>query len=296
MASSAERFLRAGGAWVYEESGGSGAVLSHEALLEEYLQGIRFSSERRLGDLVRAMRLPLLADGEGRVYGLACMEAACDLGLEAKEVLPAAGAVEFAHIISMIHDALPALGRGVPELESYLEDVDQATAILAGDGFWGEALGLLTREQRGAPERVLRAVQELALATGTGGMVGGQSVGLRGVAERPEDVYRLKWGALFRASARMGAALAGGTERELDALGRCAWYAGVCQRISLELDGLIPTEERVFTGMLGRDGALELSGEARRSALAALEDSGIEARGMRGFLEYVVGVPRRKEG
>jgi len=300
LASSAERFYEAGGAGVYQENGGSGEVLLHEAMLEGYLEKVEFSRERRLSGLVKAMRWPLLAGGEGRTYGLVCIEAASDLGLDAKEALPAAGAVEFVHTISMVHDALPAIGRLRPELEPYLEAVDQATAILAGDGFWGEALGLLTRAQSGSPERVLGAVRELARSTGAEGMIGGHSIGLGGErdGESPEAVYDLKWGTLFAAAAKMGASLAGGSQMELDAVSGYAWNVGICHRISLELDGSVPDGDRVFTRTLGKEAAESRAREARRAALGRLDEAGLEARGMRELLEYVskTGRAERKEG
>jgi geranylgeranyl diphosphate synthase type II len=287
LASSARYFQRVGGAGVYEERAGRGhgKLLLHETLLEEYLNGIEFSTDARLSGLVRAMRRPLLLGWGGRLHGLLCMESASGFGLDAAEVLPAAAAVELVHTICVIHNALPALGRDTPEVSACLEDVDQATAILAGDGFFGESLGLLTRHQKGPSARVLAAVRELARSTGVEGMVGGQSLGLDGSPDGdPDEVYGLRRGVLLGAAARIGAVLAGASREEQDAVAEYAWHLGVCHRVSLELSG--EAGERIFTRALGGGGARRRAEEAASRAVRSLGRLDREMEGLRQLVRY----------
>ena len=143
--------------------------------VERYLEGMRFSDEALTAGLEEAMRYSLLAGGK-RIRPVLALATARAVGLEQREVLPLAGAIELIHTYSLIHDDLPAmdddeLRRGQPTCHvKFGEDV----AILAGDGLYAEAFRHLLTHQRSAPERVLAAAAELAAATGVNGMVGGQ--------------------------------------------------------------------------------------------------------------------------
>src|SRR5438445_13035885 len=136
---------------------------------------MRFSDEALTAGLEEAMRYSLLAGGK-RIRPVLALATARAVGLEQREVLPLAGAIELIHTYSLIHDDLPAmdddeLRRGQPTCHvRFGEDV----AILAGDGLYAEAFHHLLTRQRSAPERGLQAAAELAAATGVNGMVGGQ--------------------------------------------------------------------------------------------------------------------------
>ncbi len=143
--------------------------------VERYLAQLRFSEEPITQGLEEAMRYSLLAGGK-RIRPVLALATARTVGLQQREVLPLAGAIELIHTYSLIHDDLPAmdddeLRRGLPTCHvKFGEDV----AILAGDGLYAEAFRHLLTRQRSAPERVLAAAAELAAATGVSGMVGGQ--------------------------------------------------------------------------------------------------------------------------
>ncbi len=173
--------------------------------VERYLETMRFSEEPITDGLEQAMRYSLLGGGK-RIRPVLALATARAVGLEQREVLPLAGAIELIHTYSLIHDDLPAmdddaLRRGQPTCHvKFGEDV----AILAGDGLYAEAFHHLLTHQRSAPERVLAAAAELAAATGVNGMVGGQyaDVSLRTpsgpVALR--RLHELKTGRLIGAS------------------------------------------------------------------------------------------------
>ena len=114
---------------------------------------MRFSEEALTAGLEEAMRYSLLAGGK-RIRPVLALASARAVGLERKDVMPLAGAIELIHTYSLIHDDLPAmdddaLRRGQPTCHvKFGEDV----AILAGDGLYAEAFHHLL-SARGAPPR-----------------------------------------------------------------------------------------------------------------------------------------------
>ncbi len=173
--------------------------------VEAYLGGLTFAREPGAAGLEEAMRYSLLAGGK-RIRPVLALATARAIGREPREVLPLAAALELIHTYSLIHDDLPAmddddLRRGRPTCHvRYGEDV----AILAGDGLYAEAFRLVLHEQAGEPAAVLAAVSELADATGVNGMVGGQYIDVRGMADAGEvdlrRLHELKTGRLIGAS------------------------------------------------------------------------------------------------
>jgi geranylgeranyl diphosphate synthase, type II len=173
--------------------------------VETYLAALRFAEEPAAAGLEEAMRYSLLAGGK-RIRPVLALATAKAVGRASADVLPMAAALELIHTYSLIHDDLPAmddddLRRGRPTCHvKYGEDV----AILAGDGLYAEAFRLVLRDQRGEPADVLRAVCELATATGVNGMVGGQYIDVKALvpagATTLRRLHELKTGRLIGAS------------------------------------------------------------------------------------------------
>jgi len=173
--------------------------------IEAYLATLRFSWEPATDGLEEAMRYSLLAGGK-RIRPVLALATAKAIGRETAELLPLAAALELIHTYSLIHDDLPAmdddeLRRGRPTCHvRYGEDV----AILAGDALYAEAFRLVIAEQRGDARRILRAVGELAAASGVNGMVGGQYIDVKDLVHRQRAdlrrLHELKTGRLIGAS------------------------------------------------------------------------------------------------
>jgi geranylgeranyl diphosphate synthase type II len=187
------------------DAGGTGYPEHLRIEVERYLEGMRFSHEPLTAGLEEAMRYSLLAGGK-RIRPVLALATARAVGLEQREVLPLAGAIELIHTYSLIHDDLPvmdddALRRGMPTCHV---KYGEAAAILAGDGLYAEAFRHLLREQRAPAERVLGAAAELAGATGVDGMVGGQYADVSpATPDGPATlrrVHELKTGRLIDAS------------------------------------------------------------------------------------------------
>ena len=253
----------------------------HKALIEEYLLGLEFSENPRLAVLIEAMRYSFLGEG-GRLRPVLCMEVARAFGLDPTEVLPSAAAIELIHTLSRVHGDQPAIGAvgsggsGSTEPATYME-FGEATAILAGDAFFGESLALITNHQKGSAGQLLQVVRELATSTGANGMIGGQVLDL-GRRERPIDseefhaLHGYKTGALVEASARIGAILAGASDEDQEIISRYALNLGLCRRIVNDIleaareAGGVPNRATSFVGVYGL-------AEAWTQADRALEDS-----------------------
>ncbi len=192
--------------------------------------------------LHRAMRYAVFPGGK-RVRPLLALSAALvvarrrrDAGTLEVEValeraMPCAVACELVHSYSLVHDDLPAMDdddfrRGRPTVHrAFGEDI----AILAGDALLPLAFEVLTSERaRGlmGAEAALACARELAHASGSRGMAGGQAVDLgharpcAGGLEGAETLADLKTGALITASVRCGAIACGTSRAELEELTR----------------------------------------------------------------------------
>src|ERR671912_2372054 len=282
---------------------------AHRRAFEEYLQGLRFTEEARLRGLEEAMRYSMLAGGK-RVRPALCMEVAWIFGAEPTQVLPSAAAIELIHTYSLIHDDLPAMDdddyrRGKPTAH---KKFGEATAILAGDAFFGEALTLITVHQKGGCEQVLEVVRELADSTGVNGMVGGQVIDMDqtgiGEAAEPETlnmIHAYKTGALIKSSARIGAILAGASEDEQAAVSEYATKLGLCFQIVDDLLNATSTREVLgksagsdaeqgkvtFVGVYGLSGAETEADKAAEKALSALASIDGDISGLQELVLFV---------
>ncbi|ESQ50580.1 hypothetical protein EUTSA_v10022745mg [Eutrema salsugineum] len=171
-----------------------------------------------------AMRYAILAGGK-RVRPILCL-AACELvGGEERLAIPAACAVEMIHTMSLIKDDLPCmdnddLRRGKPTTHKVF---GESVAILSGGALLALAFEGLT-ESNVSPEKMVRAVKELAKSIGTKGLAAGQAMDLSSEGSDQNDVglkelkfiHVHKTGSLLEASAVIGAVIGGGSEEEIE--------------------------------------------------------------------------------
>ncbi len=237
--------------------------------------------------------------------------------------MPAACAVEMIHTYSLVHDDLPAMDndsmrRGQPTLHVVYGD---ALAILAGDGLLAEAFALLAShpDDDDSPElcaRRLRVVQQMGMAVGAAGMVGGQAIDLEcaGLVKRPDggrllldeqglrDMHARKTGVLLRASAVSGAIMAGGSRAQVAALDAFASELGVVFQIvddildvegTSEVIGKTPGKDAAcgkltYPALFGLDRSRLLAQEGTERAIAALDAAGIDAWSLRQLARWVL--------
>jgi geranylgeranyl diphosphate synthase type II len=248
------------------------------------------------------MRYSLFAGGK-RLRPALALGAAETVSGEDSPALPAACALEMAHTYSLIHDDLPAmdnddLRRGKPTSHVVY---GEALAILAGDALLTLAFEVLA--SAGRPE----VVAEMAHAAGAAGMAGGQLIDLDS-EDKPlqldelRDLHARKTGALIRASVRMGAMLAGGSDEELETLTRYGDCIGLAFQIADDILDVIGTAEALgkpvgsdaerkkstYPALLGLERSRALALEAVEEAEEALEIFGDRGEAFRALARFIV--------
>jgi farnesyl diphosphate synthase len=268
-----------------------------ETALEHYLPDTDIAQAR----LHEAMRYAVLGGGK-RVRPLLVHAAGELTGASAPAVEAASAALEMIHVYSLVHDDMPAmdddaLRRGKPTVHI---QYDEATALLVGDALQSQAFVALTAERNGLDDGQQAAlVRELAVASGSLGMAGGQAIDLESVGRklsRPEleTMHRKKTGALLRASVRMGALA--GTHPGADALASLDHYAAAIGLAFQVVDDILDVtadsatlgktagkdaqhDKPTYVSIIGLDASRELAAQLGRDAHAAIQPFG--ARGQR---------------
>ena len=205
--------------------------------------------------LAESMKYSLLNGGKRirPVLALACAEV---LGVEQKEILPFALALEMIHTYSLIHDDLPAMDnddyrRG--RLTNH-KVFGEPMAILAGDALLTDAFAVATMTQLGNPANMGFAVALLAECAGSLGMVGGQVLDI--LAEKRElteqeviDIQSRKTGRLINAACVLGVIAAGGSGEQIEAAAKFAGCLGLAFQIRDDMLDVIGTQEEMGKGV-----------------------------------------------
>jgi geranylgeranyl diphosphate synthase type II len=254
------------------------------ALVNQRLEAILERPSDENG-LYAAMRYSLMAGGK-RLRPILALAGAEAVGGDPGAVLPFAAALELIHTYSLVHDDLPAMDdsdfrRGRPTSH---KKFGEATAVLTGD-----ALLTLSFEVMAAPEAlagidprlVPKVVCEVAKAIGVEGMIGGQAADLRfmGRPPSPQDVeyiHQRKTAALIRVSAWGGAVLGGGSEGQVEAVGRYGSCVGLAFQI---VDDIL--DEIGDSDVLGKSAGSDQEAEkATYPKVFGIEESRKLARGL----------------
>lgn len=176
---------------------------------------------QRLND---AIRYSVLAPGK-RIRPLLALLACHAVGEDWREAIPAACAVEFIHVYSLIHDDLPCmdnddLRRGLPTCH---KKFDEATAVLAGDSLQMLAIETLCKH---LPESLVgQACRILSKGSGQAYLVGGQIDDLAAEGRFGDDyfgdqnrldvlkrIHLRKTAALIETSLQLGCLIGGGED------------------------------------------------------------------------------------
>jgi len=185
-------------------------------LCESHLDDILSPGSSQATVIHEAMRYSVFAGGKR--FRPALVRAAGQV-FEADEasILDVACGIELIHTYSLIHDDLPCmddddLRRGKPTLHKVH---GEGIAVLAGDALYALALEVIARSG------TLEIVEEVARATGTEGMIGGQAAdilleGKEITAADLEFIHSHKTGSLITACLTSGSRLGNATEHELD--------------------------------------------------------------------------------
>jgi geranylgeranyl pyrophosphate synthase len=275
-----------------------------EGRLDELLPGPSERPER----LHEAMRYSALGGGK-RFRPLLCLAAAEAVGGDLVPVLDGACAVEMVHCFSLIHDDLPALDnddlrRGKPTCHVKF---GEALALLAGDALF--CLAFETLANMDAPiERRLDCVRSLARASGTRGMVGGQTVDLEGgqmppSPEKSRWIHERKTGTLISASCEVGAILAGGDESVVELCASIGRKIGLAFQISDDIlnetgdESLLgkrtktdrELDKATYPAVVGLEASRVLAQEAIEEARRDIAAFGNAGGGLVALAEFAVG-------
>ena len=277
-----------------------------EAALERALPSPDLAPSR----LHEAMRYAVLGGGK-RVRPLLA-HAAGDISAASPERLDrVACAIEMIHAYSLVHDDMPCmdddtLRRGKPTVHVQYDD---ATALLVGDALQTQAFEHLARTPVcDDPTRQIAMLRQLAKASGSRGMAGGQAIDLGSVGQQLsltelEFMHIHKTGALIRASLLLGVQCGRSLQdAEMESLDHVGKIIGLLfQVVDDILDAEADTatlgktagkdaanDKPTYVSLLGATRARELAAEMCQEALDCLASFGEAALRLSELTRFIV--------
>jgi len=208
-----------------------------DPLIKEYING---------SDILYKAALHLPSHGGKRLRPFLVIKSCEIVGGDINYVIPAAIAIELLHNFTLIHDDImdnDLLRRGVPTVHTIW---GIPMGILAGDLLFAKAFYILL-SMKGDYEKLIKAAEIMARTTII--ISEGQSMDMsfekrNNVSEEEymTMIYK-KTGALFEASAKIGAILGGGDEKTIEYLGNYGKNLGIGFQIFDDYLGLFSKEE-----------------------------------------------------
>ncbi|WP_205736181.1 polyprenyl synthetase family protein [Acidiferrobacter sp. SPIII_3] len=277
----------------------------YRARVEDVLARTLPSMETVPMDLHEAMRYATLGGGK-RLRACLVYATGEALGATPEALDPPAAAVELIHAYSLVHDDLPCMDdddmrRGRPSCHKAF---GEATALLAGDALQTQAFAVLAAAETLSPHARMRMVEELARASGSLGMAGGQALDLKAgpvaTIEVLEERHGRKTGALMHAAVRLGA-LAATPEipSALDDYGRALGLAFQIADDLLDVEGVAlvvgktigadaAAGKATFASVLGVKEARRRARDLYENGLASLRFLGDNGRLLATIAHYAV--------
>ena len=263
-------------------------------------------SGRRPETLHEAMRYAVLGGGKRLRPILAVASFLAAGGEDRTRVVDAGCALELLHAYSLVHDDLPAMDNDSMRRNRLTchKAFGEATAILVGDAL--QALAFETLACAAGPNAA-EAVTELAVASGSVGMVGGQMLDMEGEGREQdiEEIERIdKWktGALITASCRLGGIFASAGPEVMERLTAYGKAIGVMYQICDDILDVIAKPEMMgkatgkdqkagkltYPGALGIEAARTRAEEKNSAAQNAIREFGKEALYLRLLTDYLL--------
>lgn len=250
------------------------------ALIDQALDRFLPRATVKPATIHKAMRYSLFAGGK-RLRPALTLAAAEACGGAVSAALPAACAVECIHTYSLIHDDLPCmddddLRRGRPTSHKVF---GEGVAVLAGDALLTIAFEILAQAPETARYKMPALIRELATASGSQWLIGGQVADLEGEGRKISGaelkyIHRCKTAALLTASIRLGAMSANATPARLAALTTFGQCLGLAFQIIDDILDVTQTTEK-----LGKTAGKDVAAtKATYPAIFGLDRSRAEAR------------------
>jgi len=283
--------------------------------VDEFLESHIPSLHTSPSTLHESIRYSLFAGGK-RIRSILAIATAEAIAPPPKALLPVASSFELIHTYSLIHDDLPAMDnddyrRG--KLTNH-KIFGEAIAILAGDALQAMAFEFCSRPDfvNGLdPQCQIRVINELALGSGTQGMVGGQVLDIQAESREVDlaglkTIHAHKTGQLIRAAVRVGALLSGSSNTQLERLTGYAEDVGLAFQIADDLLNVTGTPEelgkgtrtdadrgkKTYPSFYGLEGAQALAQDCVERAISRLAGFDEKADPLREIAQYIVS--RRK--
>lgn len=291
--------------------------------LEGYLEGKKrivdkalesfFPKDKFPPAIHRAMRYSMFPGGKRIRPILVLMSArACNHKILSRDVLPCACAVEMVHTYSLIHDDLPAMDdaskrRGRATVHKRF---NEAIAVLTGDALLTLAFETISSMEK--KNLIPQILYELARASGCDGMIGGQVLDIemekgrwrlkgKNAGALLEYIHRNKTAAIIKASLKIGAMIAGGSKKEIDAIERYGERIGVAFQIVDDMLDVTGDEKKLgkekgdlkrkkltYPALYGLERAGEDAARLVGEAKKYLSPFGERAKMLRGLADYIV--------
>lgn len=212
--------------------------------LEKFIE----EKEAPQATIYKAMNYSINAGGK-RIRPVIMLSCAELIGGTSDGVMPFACALEMIHTYSLIHDDLPCmdnddLRRGKPTNHKVF---GEAMAVLAGDALLNKAFETILKNSQVSPNMTIAALSEIATASGTEGMIGGQVIDIESEDKQIDAVTLMtlhlnKTGALIMTAAKVGALLSGGGREDLLLMEEFSRYLGIAFQIKddiLDVEGSV---------------------------------------------------------
>ena len=230
-------------------------------------------------------------------------------GGNGKEIEYFMAAIEMIHTYSLIHDDLPAmdnddLRRGMPT--SHIK-FGEATAILAGDALLNKAFEVVSQYNGNNPQRAIKAMNMLAVSSGTEGMIGGQIVDMESegkdiTLDELKYLHLNKTGAIIRSACTVGALMGGASDGEIKAVDEFAQNLGVAFQIQDDILDVTGDEKELgkpigsdaeenkntYVKLVGLEKSKELAKEYSEKAKKSLEMFGEKAEFLVNLTDYLI--------
>jgi len=261
--------------------------------------------------VLQAAKYSLLNGGK-RIRPILCLMAYELFDKNGEDILIFACGLECLHTYSLIHDDLPAMDdddfrRGKPSCHKAF---DEATAILAGDGLLTFAFECFSHPvllNKVNPLSLLKAIYQVAKASGFEGMVGGQMADL--LAEKQEGTEELlrwihehKTVALIEASLVSGAFLAEAKEEKINQLSLFGQKLGLLFQITDDLLDILGDEallgkpvksdlkkkKLTYPALFGIEKTKEIAEKTAKEAIALLSPFGERASLLKDLTYYIL--------
>ena len=259
----------------------------------------------------KSIHYSLMAGGK-RLRPILALAAAEAVGGDEETVMPFSCAIEMVHTYSLIHDDLPAmdnddLRRGKPTCHKVF---GEGIAILAGDALLTHAFIIISNPEYAKnidPAIRIMIIQELAKASGTEGMIGGQVLDLEAQnkslgLDELSTIHKLKTGSLIKASTQIGALAGGAEEKEVESLSAYGQHLGLAFQIMDDLLDIEGSEEIIgktsksdlvnhkstYPALMGIEESKKKARESIDQALASIDHFDYHANALRQLAQYTI--------